>query len=219
MSDRFKHARSRDELLEIFDRQLRHMRRSCELYDAGVEEEAERLSTSVYTLAFDGSGRTVSVLTQLGFSVGLRIIDSRTQLEGIDFENPPPRSFFAPPLCMIRMSAEKVSCVPHCHASAEVPPEWPRVSFSKWWESTVFRATNGRTLTRKNVVFHLRSQDGGSHVDRVIKEEAYHWLRVDLDPSVRAGVGNKQGPITNAHWATMRQIAWELDHSLRQSGY
>lgn len=83
----------------------------------------------------------------------------------------------------------------------------------------------------------MRDQDGGSHVDGAITNEEYHWLksyaeeriRYELPPPDAEGddrkvryyiaLGEQMSPgvvPTGALRATMRQIGWEIDETLKR---
>lgn len=88
---------------------------------------------------------------------------------------------------------------------------WHRwLSFGKWYEEAIFKAASGRSLSRKNLIASLRNQDGGSHIDGLLRDENYVALKTDPDPRMR---GEDQA-LPRAHYATMRQVAWELERSL-----
>jgi hypothetical protein len=98
------------------------------------------------------------------------------------------------------------------------------LSFSQWWEETIFTDAGGRDLSRKNMILTLRSQDGGAHVDDSIRDEAYYWLANDANPGIRSvgppGSPNATGrPIEHGHRATVRQIGWEMDETLKRLGF
>ncbi len=173
---------------------------SGQAYDSGKIWEAKRLATTVYTLLHDGKRRTCSVLTQLGRRRAIQYFSTSRGLEAY------PRVA----LCQIKMSQDKKEYVPHCHLNMDFPWfSWK--SFDDWWEEKVFETTDGRILTRKNVVFSIRDTDGGSHFDSEWGDEAYQILATVNDSQVTCA--NK--PIPFAHLATMRQIAWELERSLQ----
>ncbi len=112
----------------------------------------------------------------------------------------------------------------HCGPSLAESPRGRWAGFQDWWEGVVFHNVNGFNLTRKMLVTVIRNQDGGSHVDPEIRSASY-------DRFVRVGdhteyfFGDRSRPVTiknrghgNVHLKTMRQVAWELEHSLRQYG-
>jgi hypothetical protein len=83
----------------------------------------------------------------------------------------------------------------------------------KWYSEAVFFTGNGKALSRKNLIFSLRNQMGGSHVDPTIKDEG------NVTDDIAPFAAMSGGAVPNGHFATMRQIAWELDASLIRAGY
>jgi hypothetical protein len=66
-----------------------------------------------------------------------------------------------------------------------------------------------------NLVYSLRSRDGGSHYDRELPESAYLDLKTDAQGGKFFDSKGSPGVvIKNAHTASMRQIAHELDRSI-----
>jgi len=197
--------KSEDDLRRALDRQVANMRRSMAAYDEGAIEEAERLAQSCYVLLHDGGGSR-SLLGQLGLKRALTLPNSELQLPDAPFGGELMR---APPLTVFQMGPSGTNVAPLCQVGMNLV-DIPWFKFSKWWEQIIFTTSKGLKLKRMNLVFSMRNQDGGGHVDRQIDNEVYHWLGADVDPRIRIGTE----PVTGAHWATMRQISWEVDQAL-----
>jgi hypothetical protein len=203
--------RENGELEYKLEIQKRALAASASAFDSGELWEAERLAVTAYTILHDGGTRTRSLLTQLGFKNKIRYVSSS---RGFFMEHvlpsPTVHEVSPPtPLIIIELNEKGVEFKPAF--STVGCEEWHRwLSFSDWYEEPVFKNSKGRQLSRKNLIFSLRSQDGGAHVDPLLSDEAYADLRQDADP--RISVSGK--PIPEAHFATMRQIAWEIQESL-----
>lgn len=217
----FKYKRSREELEASLTRQLANMRRSAEAYDRGALEEAERLAVTAYVLLHDGNNRSKSLLGQLGLKDQLRFVSSATK-------PPPGAELLGLPLCGIDAGQEGSTYFAPLGDITWITGKPGHLPFSKWWSEVVYTTVRGIELTRKNLVFALRTFDGG-HVDGSLRDEAYHWLATQADPRVTVapsggvnislnGPVGGQAPVPNGHWATMRQIAWELDKALIEIG-
>lgn len=229
------------------------MRRSAELYDKGAPEEGERLAATVYILVHQGHQQT-PLLETVGILNSLQLPDTRHQLgrtKGSDallcYEQSNPidelpsetddnwreAAFLAGFLntSTFRPRFE----FPAALDPSYNPNQWPQVPFKTWWEQTVYVDKLGDELTRKWLTLSLRSQDGGSHVDQDLKNQAYlnasnelhdHPLRgqtlgsiIILGDDVFSATASLDVFTTkNAHWASMRQMAWELDTALRAVG-
>ena len=225
MTSEFRHVRSRDDLLVELHEQLAALRSSSAAYDSGTLWEAKRLATVAYVLLHDGGRNSCSLLGQLGlkgqFLSTVRRLDS------------PPL-----PLAIIKMEMGKgATFAPFL---AEHSTEKNFLSFNKWYEEIVFE--NGHLKQkRKNLIFTLRSQAGGAHVDSEIKDEAFQFLssksqwvissngpgtakdaagnEVPCPPELEHVFDGLDGPVPNGNLATMRQIAWEIDQTLTLSGF
>lgn len=205
-------SRSEGELLVKLSIQRRALTSSCEAYDRGDTWEAERLAVTAYVLLHDGGPRTRSLLGQLGMKSSLKYISSSRgfRMEFAIPLSPSPLEVSPPaPLIHVRMGDEGILFSPDCEITGN--EEWHRIlPFSKWYEEPIFKTANGRALSRKNLIFSLRSQDGGAHIDALLRDEAYVSLKSDPDSRMRSD--NK--PVPNAHYASMRQISWEICQSL-----
>ena len=197
------HAKSRAELKMELEEQLAALRLSCESFDAGRLWEAKRLAATVHILLHDGGRRTVSLLTQLGLRDRTRFLASGPPIN--------ERNLLAEmPLVIMKLATDGASYLPVLNDSP-MPPRW--LPFSRWWDEAVLRDQDRRSLSRKNLVFSLRDQDGGAHADATLSDEAYASI------SRRNGAGwmfaaPGQSPIDlnpGPHLATMRQIAWEVE--------
>jgi len=113
------------------------------------------------------------------------------------------------PLLLVRMDDNGTTYVP----AGPVPAgaAWKRsLAFSKWWDEKIYASSAGPTLSRKSLVFNLRNKDGGAHLNPVLTDAAYIQMRSDAAPQVR--ISGKA--MTDAHYATVRQIAWEVEASI-----
>jgi hypothetical protein len=209
---RFVYEKTAEELYEALNRQILNLRRSISAYDEGATEEAERMAASIFIMLHEGS-KNRALLLSLGLRKTMVFPDSSFILLP---SHPGGEVMQAPPLCVIQMVENSVQYAPLCIMDTPeepLPVKW--VSFERWWEQGIYTTARDRELSRKNVVFAMRNHDGGAHVGDKSYHEAYHWLATDFDPRVR--VTNGEGmklPLKNAHWPTMRQVAWEVDRAL-----
>jgi len=216
MTDKaFFKQKSPGELEQALVRQMSHLRISSKLYDEGNQWEAERLATAIYLICHDSGKNYTSVLKHVGIKEKILFPDT-TSLT-INTAN----SFsMTPPMLAHWKTAEGLSL----NARLGDVNLMAKISFNKWWDQTVFTAENGMSMSRKNIVYRSRSKDGGAHVDATNSDEVYERLKtqsshftvtVNGSPTWIARVGN----FTNGHWATIRQIAHELDSALAATGY
>jgi hypothetical protein len=202
-----RRGRPRSEVIEQYYRRRAALAASCAGFDRGDEFEVERIATEVFTLVHDG-GSIVSVLTQLGIRGNTRFISSGSV-------DPASKNLLASiPLVMTRIdSANKIAVnLPKLGAGS---PQ-TSVQFPTWWEKELIYKDGSFTLKRRNLVFSLRHQDGGGHVGQ-LTDVAYKRLK--LNPMFMAQFGNDPArEVTGAVGATMRQVGWELEHTLDKIG-
>ena len=84
MSSTRTYAQTHDELVEHLRSQVRFLERSAAAFDAGDEDEASRLATSIRVLVHDPpKGRPASLLAQLGVKDDLRYVDTSLAHAGL----------------------------------------------------------------------------------------------------------------------------------------
>jgi hypothetical protein len=216
----FRYTKSKTELEDDLRLQLANMRRSADAFDKGALGEAYRLAAIAYILCHDGSKNT-SLLTQLAMKSGMRFPDTGSwppKEEGVLTLDPPL-------LCLNMDDAGQLRYAAPLGDSARMD----KIVFFRWWSQKVFISRQGRrSLTRQSLVFGMRNQDGGGHVDGELTGEAYYrfsrigdYIAILPDKSLSgyAAKGADNKPLPNGHLFTMRQIAWELEQAIQFAGY
>lgn len=210
----YRRKKDDDEIASAFQRQIRHLRRSAKAFDEGDTEEAERLASAIYILCHEGT-QNRSLLKKLKIRTRITYYDSSAKQKDETI------IIGGPPLLMFKIDEDGGRVGASC--AENYMGEW--VSFNKWWAGEVFHNVGGFTLTRKTLVFFMRSQDGGAHVDSHVRSGSYDRF-VQVADQTGYFNGTKTSWMTmdhigtrDAHWQTMRQIAWELEHSLEHHGF
>lgn len=230
-----KFTKTIDELQLELQEQLLALRSSCKAYDDGSRWEAKRLAVSAYILCND-HGRNKSLAKELGIRGKLRLpstmrLADQDQVKGGMFS----------PLVVIRMSAKSGVSNAEFYPVFGHVEDYQKVSFADWWDECIISSNETyRVTSRKNLIFSLRNQDGGGHVDPHLTDAEYYGLKREGDPyyryseagelfgpavelatgkKVRLPLGDNEKYIPNAPFALMRQIAWELDEAFRGLGY
>jgi hypothetical protein len=202
-----RHTRLPEEVKMALDVQRNAMAASAKSYDDGNKWEALRLATAVHVIVHDAGG-TKSLLKQLGIKGSLRFFASGPKSN--------PNNLIRESLLVsVRIfgdgSAEYVPRLDHNHH----PPRL--VQFHEWWEEDIIFREGTFFLSRKRLVFVLRSQEGGSHFDPVLKDPNYlRFSREQITTPYVSG-GGTSTPVLGAELATMRQVAWELTKTLDAS--
>lgn len=223
-----RHRRTRDELEQELREQAEALRASAAEYDNGKLWEAKRLATTAYVLLHDGGRNSRSLLGQLGLK-GEMLSTAKH-----DDSSPMPLAIIT---IDVKAGGNGTTFTPFLDLHSTVRRMIP---FSKWYAEDVFIGRHLR-LSRKNLIFTFRSQAGGAHVDPDITDDSFQWLKtsgpihvssgppgpaidqygneVPCPPELENIFANLNGPVPNGHFASMRQIAWEIDQKLRAVGY
>jgi len=202
--------RSKQELLTALKEQLAALKGSSKAYDAGEQWEAKRLATTAYTLLHDGSGRTKSLLSQLGILDQMKFLASAPPIN-------PDNLASDFPLVMIRMKVNPASAK-YLPLLGDGPPLGERLPFADWWTQIILKDQRGLSLTRKDLVLTLRDQEGGSHFDKELTNPAYISAKDGNMGWTLVTPKGDQSIDPGPQFATMRQIAWELEQSINTAG-
>jgi hypothetical protein len=184
---------------------------SCEAYDRGNKAAALRLAVVASTLVRDGN-KTRSIFTQLGVKETIQYVSS-----GRASTNPKIHSLLILTDLAITKnedgtgSAENCPMLDQCIARGTMRI----VDFDTWWnKEIIWQSPEKLVLNRRRLVASMRDQDGGAHLDSELtdsdyisssRENQWWWLEK----------GQPVAPMTtNQHFATMRQVAWELQKTV-----
>jgi hypothetical protein len=118
--------------------------------------------------------------------------------------------------------------VPGAQPSPVGPPPYSRQKpFAEWWNDPVTKDSTGAIFARSNYVLACAHKEGGAHVDPALDAEwagltrnntlnwhtHYQGIGVAIGPT--AASGGIEVPLGNPALATVRQIAYEIDQTLR----
>jgi hypothetical protein len=204
----------RDELVSHLRDQLDFMQRSAEAYDDGAEGEAKRLATVIRVLVHD-TDKSHSLLSLLQLKNSLRYRDSSEPIN-------PGNLLPTPGLVIMEVTAGGPSGGGrYVHASkiGLAPFRENHKHFKDWWSDPVTHL-QGATYSRRNYVLTTANKEGGAHVDPRLDESwgdlthnnALGWMYFSSSPE-----GVVETPFEgNLGLASVRQIAWELDGTIRE---
>jgi hypothetical protein len=167
-------TRSRAELLHMLKQQREALIASCKSYDEGNRWEALRIATAVYIIVHDGRGRSKSILTQLGLRGSLRFVGS-----GI----PCIPGNLAPEAVLAQMRIWKDGKTEYVPWLDKKAAPLRSLQFHEWWENEPVYRDADLSLTRRGLVFSLRNQEGGAHVDAGLTDPSY--IRMTRLPVVK----------------------------------
>ncbi len=203
-------SRTIEEIQQALHDQLSFLKTSCELYDKGKVAEAQRISSAVYIMLHDGHKRTSSILSQL------RLKGSMSFVSFVPNSTPSIEEDFAidaMPLVIFQMSQDGGRYRPRLNDGP--PTGFKLLSFDEWWEEKVLYSSGLNTpLTRRELILTVRDQDGGGHFDGKIKNEAYVFIKGPEFGWKITTTAGEMVPEVDACLATIRHIAFELQHSI-----
>jgi len=111
---------------------------------------------------------------------------------------------FASVLALARKEDGSIEFLP---TLGDIAGRW--ISFQSWWEEVIFKTVEGYRLTRGDIVFIARNQDGVAHADPKLDER---YAALSRKNSLGFSVVGPNGaePIFGPEVAALRQIAHEV---------
>lgn len=178
-------------------RQLGFLKRSCDAFDAGQQDEGLRIAVSLRVL-FHDTQKSTSLLTHLGIRSTAKVLTT-----------------FEPGYSEDKQTGVISVAVPFWVDStgARTPPlaDGERHEFilaTEWWDEIVMATSH--KFSRQDIVMAAANQDGGAHVDASPDAKTRSLVQ---------GVGtytriSPQGPekreLDNHHFFLLRQFAYEV---------
>ncbi len=201
--------RSPEELKQALVTQRGFLAASCKAYDDGNRREAFRIATVIHTLVHDYGEKTKSVLRQLGVKGKMRFVASAPPAS-------PENIARSTMLVWLRIQGDGTAeFVPILDNS---PHPLRSLQFDQWWTEIVMQDGPFR-LSRKNLVFALRNQEGGAHFDDDLPNPNYvRFSQEQISTPFVTSFAKAPTPVLGAELATMRQIAWELEKTISDHG-
>lgn len=186
--------------------QLNNIKDACERYDRRSFEAALGIAVAL-RIIFHDKGRQVSLISHLG-TPNIRLLSTAPDPIGL---TKAPTGLLTK--LEIKPDALRQEFMPFLGDAA--PRRW--VPVKAWWEEDyVYKDVDDTiTINRRDLALSVAEQDGGAHIDARLG--ALYQRIVD-----GAGWGMNVEPPngssivvvpTNAHFAPLRQMGWELLHS------
>lgn len=196
-----KALRAASTLQEQLDRQIGYLKRSCEMYDQGIEDEAQRIATTLRVLVHDTNNST-SLLTLLQ-KKNIQFCDTGLYRDRLDaakeqaFAKSFPDAAAAGYGIAAQHRGEAGLVVAGQNSNGEpawVAPLDARVlppapsahpaligyhAFEPWWTTPLVESSTGKYFSRKDLVLIMANQDGGAHVDSGLDQD-YDALTKDV---------------------------------------
>lgn len=197
-----KYKRSKQELQEHWDDQIRFVQKSIEEFDRGDEKEAQRLATHLRIL-FHETNSSKALFNQLKPQI---IFLSSGDLYT------PSNLLTSWVLLDMTLSPNEMKYT----ANMNNPSRHFYLTFNDWWNEIIFDDKKHK-FTRRDIVTYVANQDGGAHVDPKL-DEAYATLT--KMNSLGWSDSNGNIPLNNPAYQAIRVIANEVlcSISLSSSG-
>lgn len=200
-----KISQSQEELNQHLKDQLTFLKNSCHVFDLGFENEAKRIAIILRILLSD-SKNSKSLLTILGLKQQLpfytwmsderRIEERKNKMKG--------KTLHFRLGIMIGFSPNGAKFLPRF---ATVP--YFKVSFDEWWNEIISKIGD-LELSRGEIILSVADNDGGAHVDKLLKEGYFKFSR---NQNVKANQGDTEHYLNSPAFVAIRQFAYELEKS------
>ncbi|MDF0377710.1 hypothetical protein [Methylophilus sp. YYY-1] len=215
--------RTQQEILNSFNHNCDYLYRSCRAFDAGMENEAIRLSSTLRTLLHQ-TNKSNSILNQMNKLRSLNYVDSGIRknilIQTLNQNATPGFKYNFHPIdtgLVIPgfMNNEYKFVAPL--VKNRFPPADPKYncvvpvrSYSEWWEDKFIEVSNGNTFSRKDIVLALANKEGGNHLDPEIEVKFDQLYHDNLDMFGSTNDAPLESAMPNIAYATVRQITFEL---------
>ena len=203
---------TQDDLVEHLREAVGFLKDSSAAFDQGKRGEAKRLAVTIRVLVHD-TDTSHSLLGQLGRKDKILYYSS---------PNPygPSNVMTENRLVMQRATFAPIPAGGGVEFMAfldNFPPvfPWRRLGFSDWWSESVIRDVNKVTTGRRQLVLGVADKDGGAHVDPAL-DARYALLSRGNPMGIVFHDGVDQSEPKDMHLASVRQVAHELEKTLRE---
>lgn len=190
---------SADHLRDKLAEQIGFLKRSCDMYDDGHEDEAKRIAVSLRILLHN-SMNSHSLLHQLD-ELNRNFHDSA-------LENETGMLTYSG-LVFLHLG----TLGPRYVAMLDDVPSYETRPFDDWWNRPILVDQNKSEISRRSLVLTCANQDGGAHVDHSL-DANYHALTRENSLGWTKGNGQQFAPMDDPAPAAIRQIAHETLKSL-----
>jgi hypothetical protein len=191
--------------------QIKFINNSCKSYDQGDVDEAVRIAVALRVL-FHDSGSSTSLLSHLQSKSVLLRSTAAPFVEDLTFPN----------LYLIELKAslvaDNIRC--HCVPLLDTAMRHEDIAFEEWWqkEPIIEHKEPPSNFTRKQLILTATNKDGGAHVDAQ-QDPIYDRVRrgsgIELEFTFKPESGRPPLtlPFENIHYASLRQIGYEVLNS------
>lgn len=207
MSSNRNVPKTRPEILKDFTMRHNSLSLAMKNYDEGHKSEAMTLASIITTFVYDHGKKIQSLLTLIDIKEDFYFKDT------------------AGPIIGNNLMADALLCIGVFGAqsgSYEAPlnesiGNYPDLKFDEWWNAIVFKSpAEQKEMSRRDIVLGMRNMAGGSHVSPNWDENFAALVRDNPGGLVFFTNDRYYIPEFGPEYASIRQIAYELDYSLRR---
>jgi hypothetical protein len=190
-----------DHLVAKLRTQMGFLERSAQAFDDGIEDEALRLAGSLRTLLHHTPAST-GLLAQLGEQQRLRFLDTAAPIISDNVLGTPG---------LVRFTGEEGKGATFEAPLGALPPDRSNKlkPFAAWWNDPVAKNSTESRFARRDYVLKTARKEY-AHVDPELDADWARLTRGNALGSVPAG------PMGLPALASIRQIAYEVDWTLRE---
>jgi|MTBAKMStandDraft_1061839.scaffolds.fasta_scaffold12521_1 hypothetical protein len=215
------YIKSQDDYIYHLAEQMQFLKNSMLLFDSGHIYEAKRLALTIRVLVHDTTS-SVSLLKHLG----------KKDILYYDTAEPYDPETITIINGMINLISTSYGF--DCIAALDGKDLKKKVPFEQWWsENVIFtcvkkehfgglvdKDTNLEEInykyTRKALVLGMANRDGGAHIDSELEEEYKTFTKDHGLGLVNVTPNGEEKFATPVEYAAIRQIAFELEHSIQE---
>lgn len=209
--------KTRDELERNFVEAFERLVRANAAYDQGHWGDAPNIAKEAFNFVHD-YGRLVSLLTHLDLKAHMKFLSTARARKS---ESLPPGAVLASPEYRLIDASIGFDGMGYEPLLGRVP-SLNALPFNQWYDETVLAWYGREDIRRGEIIEFIRHVEGGGHVAGLFgprwAKKMMGLIRGDwVDGCMRLGNGPTVEPEPYAPaYATMRQIGWELEETLRQ---
>jgi hypothetical protein len=207
MTKKRRRLRSRQDLEAALREQIQLLQSACNSYDKGFEAVGKHIAITLRVLLHN-SATSKALLDQMDY-MHIKYIDTAGV---IDPENILSECRF---VTMRISTSEGGKYLPHVLAHGDEKCN-SRISFSRWWNNSVYKDQNGNTMNRRDLILNVADTDGGGHVDQDLDELYYEFSRRNSLGWIFTRGNINEVFKGRPELACMRQIAHEVLLTLKE---
>lgn len=199
-----KYIQTKNDLKNHFNEQINFIHKSCAEYDKGDFSEAKRIAVALRILLHNTTS-SHSLFSQLNMN------DFVFKSSGDLYT--PSNLLSSNTLCGYQITANDITFVPHLFNASH---RNFYLFFEDWWNEIIIDDKEV-FLTRKDIVLYVANQDGGAHIDPVLKKEYANLVKNNSLGLALIKDEENIPPRNNPALAIVRQVAFEFLDSLVQN--